>query len=796
MDPDIQLPIDSLRQELLGAAGNGAVVVTAPTGSGKSTQVPRWCVEAGRVLVIEPRRVACRGLAQRVAELEGARLGEEVGYSVRDDNRSNPRTQILFATPGVVLRWLVEAASPDFATIILDEFHERSLDVDLLLALLKARYTGRLIVMSATMQAERVANHLDGTHIHAHGRTYPVEVNHVKGRALLPDIRGLEDRLREALTRAREDTGDVLVFLPGKGEISRAADSLRKFGGFDILQIHGGLSLKEQSHIFAPSKGRRIILATNVAETSITIPRIGIVIDSGLVRRTRYVNGRGFLTLVPVAMDSAEQRAGRAGRTAPGVCYRLWSADARLEPVTPPEIHREALAPLLLAAAACGARPDELPFLDPPKDYAADAAVADLAAIGALDSNLSITKRGQRLFGLPLDASLGSLIVEAKTEGCLESVIDLVAGLAVGRPVFTGENRPVDEEDDLRCAGCDVTAVIRAVREGDPGRHRLNRYVLGEARSISRRLRKAFRLPKASEPAAPIHLKKIIRAALRADLRSAYVARRRRGRVFFGNGGPEVELARESAVNEQNVEGVAVLGSMAVGRGYRDQRIYATCATPLTFQQIAAAGLGVDHIEHASKEGSTLVVRIERVFAGQVIDRREEVPRGELARRAAADMFTGGRLFKQSLATTQDRLDAARLFLALRSAGRTDPDLTAGMWENLTAVPTVEDWALDQFGKLGLSSGDDLALLAEEDLLAPDLPTETRSWLDNNYPRRLALGDAEYAISYDFSKREATLILVSGRRKDPPSTSMLPTLSGLRVKARHHSRVWVLRERR
>ncbi len=796
MTIDVPLPIDAIRDELLEATERGPVVVTAPTGSGKSTQVPRWCAAAGRVLVVEPRRVACRGLAKRVAALEGTGLGDAVGYSVRDDNRSGPDTRILFATPGVVLRLLGEGDLSRYDTVILDEFHERRLDVDLLLALITARFEGRYLVMSATLDAERVARHIRGEHLHAEGRVFPVTSRYVPGKALLPDVRGLEERVHSALDLAREDPGDVLVFLPGKAEIARLADSLRHANDFEVLRIHGGLTLAEQSRVFETGSGRRIILTTNVAETSITIPGIGVVIDSGLVRRTRYVNGRGFLTLQPIGMDSADQRAGRAGRTAPGVSYRLWDDQAKLEKATPPEIHREALAPLLLAAAACDARPEELPFLDPPKEYAVDSATDDLTALCVIDTDGRITERGRRLFGLPLDAPLGNLLVEAEAHGCIEDAIDLVAVLSVGRPLFVGDKRPVLEEDDLRMGGCDAHAFIRAVREGDPKRHRLSLYVLEAARRVRKRLRAAWGLKTEGREQKSIKGGELARAALRADPRSAYVARHRRGRVSFGNGGTEVELARESAIHEEKIKAIAVLGSMAVGLGYRKQRIYVTCAMPLVFSDLVEAGLGEDRVEHATREGSTLVARIERVYAGKVIEKREEIPVGELARRAAADLFLAGRLFPSALASTRERLAAAELFLALRRTKRADTDLDAGVWEEVNKVQTLEKWVQERFSTLGVETGEDIGLLSEEDLLAPKLPRRTQEWLDRKYPLNLRLGDAEYAISYDFSKREATLVMTAGKRKEPPALSTLPTLPGLRVRARHHSKVWVLRERR
>lgn len=788
---DLPLPIDSIRRRVSDALSEGPVVITAPTGSGKSTQVPRWCRERGRVLVVEPRRVACRGLAARVAELEGCELGREVGYAVRDDNRSGPGTSILFATPGVVLRMFDDGASPPFDVLVIDEFHERSLDVDLILALGKSRFEGDLLVMSATMDAERLARHLGGSVVSGEGRTFPVEVRHVPGDAIIPDARGLEGRLSEAIRMALGDPGDILVFLPGKAEIARARDSLSP-GGVEVLELHGGLSLARQSEVFNPGPGRRIILSTNVAETSITVPGVGVVVDSGLVRRTRYVNGRGHLTLVPVAMDSAEQRAGRSGRTAPGVCYRLWSPRAVLEASTPPEIFRESLSPLLLAAGSCHAPLGELPFLDPPRDYALEAARADLVSLGAVDDGGGITPRGRRLFGLPLDAALGNLLVEAEVQGCLDDAVDLVAALAVGRPLFRS-GRPDDPADDLRAGGCDGVSLLRAVREGNSGSHGTHRHLVAEARSIRSRLRRAFDLPK--EHGRKIDRDALVRAALASDPRCAQVARRRKGRVFWGNGsGAEVELAKESAVDDGEGEALAILQTIAMGEGHRRSKIFATCAMPVRLAQLVEAGLGVDRVEHVAREGKGRVTaRVERVFAGKVIDRREEVPLGALAREAVARLLERGSLFAGDVESTRGTLESVDLLRRLRAAGLADADLEMGEWEGAGPVAALSPWLEEKLEDLGLETGDDLALLSNGDFLARPLPERTQVWLDKNYPRELRLGDGAYRAEYDLAKREVTFTMISGTRKDPPSLSVLPTYRGFRVRVRHHSKVWVLK---
>jgi len=499
------------------------VVLSAPTGSGKSTEVPRWC--PGPVLVVEPRRLACRSLATRVAELEGTRLGDGVGYVVRDEHVASDATRIVFATPGMVLR--NRSLLGRARTVILDEFHERSLETDLLLALLLRDRKSGLVVMSATLEGERVAKHVDGVHLKAEGRAYPVSIRYLPGREVLPDAMDLPARVARAVVTAANDPGDILVFVPGKAEIEACADALR--GPFALVPLHGGLPLSEQRRAFEPGRNgaRKVILATNVAETSLTIPGIGVVIDAGLVRQTRYQDGRGYLALTAIADDSAMQRAGRAGRTAPGVCYRLWNSAARLNPTTLPEIHRESLVPLVLTAAAWGERVEALPLLDPPKPYALEAARADLQAWGALQGDAALSACGQGLFELPIDPAHARLLVEARREGCLDDMIDLVAVLSVGRPLFVEGPSDLGLEEDLRLSGCDASAAIRALRAARPSDHNVSSFVVREARAARARLRHTLGLPEHVFEEQTIARDALIRAAITADPRLAHIARRR-----------------------------------------------------------------------------------------------------------------------------------------------------------------------------------------------------------------------------------------------------------------------------
>lgn len=775
------LPVFGARTAFLEALALGPVVLSSPTGSGKSTEVPRWC--PGRVLVIEPRRIACRSLALRVAELEGTRLGEGCGYVVRDERRIGETTRIVFATPGIALRdrGLLSSAG----TIILDEFHERSLEVDLLLALLLAEKRERLVVMSATLAGERVARHVAGRHVRAEGRTYPVDVRHVEGPELLPSPTDLPYRVRAALDAAQRDAGDVLVFLPGKAEIGACMQALDG-APVSVVPLHGGLSLDEQRRAFDATPRRKVILATNVAETSLTVPGVGVVIDTGLVRQTRYHDGRGFLTLGPIAADSADQRAGRAGRTGPGVAYRLWSAKARLDEVTLPEIHRESLVPLVMGALAWGRAVEELPLLDPPKPYALEAARADLRAWDAIAGERALSEEGRTMFSLPVAPAHARLLVAARGEGCLEDAIDLVAALSTGRPMFV--DAP-GGPGDLRASKCDAAALVAAVRAERPSDHGIATLTLTEARQARARLRKSEGLPDAPPRPAPIAREAILRAAIAADPRLVHVARGRG--AFKAEGGPELQLARESAASGlADLEAIVVLETRAFGSG-REQRVLATAAMPAPLSLLARRGLGTDRLGAVTIAGGEVLATIERVLGGRVLATREEVPKGALAEEAFVTLLERGSLFRADVAAARRALARRRLAADLLRVGH--PELTSR--PPMTPPPSLKDWLAGRITALGVESGADLSLLSPRDFEVEPLPYELRELLDRELPDEVDVGDASYRAEYDLDRREVVLEMVKGSRKEPPPSSYLPKLGGLKVSVRSARGLTVVRGR-
>ncbi|MEI7609908.1 MAG: ATP-dependent helicase HrpB, partial [Rhodospirillaceae bacterium] len=430
------LPILPLLPEVTAAlAGAGVAVLQAPPGAGKTTGVPPALLAApwlaGRkIVVLEPRRLAARAAARRMAAEMGEEVGVTVGYRVRFDSRVGPKTRIEVVTDGVFLRQLQEDPTlPEVGAVLFDEFHERRLDGDLVLALcLEARAAVRddlrLLVMSATLDGGPVAELLGGAPlITSEGRGFPVDTVH-----LPPDPRArVEDAVASAVRRAlAEEEGDILAFLPGTAEIRRCLARLEGTVEPSVIlaPLYGDLALADQDQAIKPSPpGRRkVVLATSIAETSLTIEGVRVVVDGGLMRVPRFDPGSGMsrLETVRVSRASADQRRGRAGRTQPGICYRLWpEAEQRaLQPFSPPEILSADLAPLALELAEWGiADAASLCWLDPPPAAALTQARELLQQLGAVDRGGAITAHGREMAALGAHPRLAHLMVKGKALG-------------------------------------------------------------------------------------------------------------------------------------------------------------------------------------------------------------------------------------------------------------------------------------------------------------------------------------------------------------------------------------------
>jgi len=475
------LPITERRQEI-GAAmlAHQVVIVAGETGSGKTTQLPKICLDIGRgvrgtIGHTQPRRLAARTVAQRIADELHSPLGDVVGYTVRFTDQVSDRTLIKLMTDGILLAEIQrDRRLLRYDTLILDEAHERSLNIDFLLGylreLLPRRPDLKVIVTSATIEPQRFAAHFAGAPVvEVSGRTYPVEIRYrplelpishsaqedpddPDDEIIRTETRDEIEAIADAITELEsEPPGDVLVFLSGEREIRDTAEALAGLKHTEVLPLYARLPTAEQQKVFAPHTGRRVVLATNVAETSLTVPGIRYVVDPGNARISRYSRRLKVqrLPIEPISQASAAQRAGRCGRVAPGVCIRLYSEEdfENRSRYTEPEILRTNLASVILQMAALQLGDiEEFPFLDPPDRRSIRDGVQLLQELGAFDQQGMITELGRRLARLPLDPRLGRMILQADTEGCVREILVLAAALTIPDP----RERPVDREEAAR----------------------------------------------------------------------------------------------------------------------------------------------------------------------------------------------------------------------------------------------------------------------------------------------------------------------------------------------------------
>jgi ATP-dependent RNA helicase HrpB len=581
------LPIDPVLPDL-GAAlrQHPGVVLRAPTGAGKTTRVPPALVDAGlaserRLVMLEPRRLAARAAARRMAFERGSAVGDEVGYAVRFDRQFGPRTRILVVTPGILLRMLHDDPFLEsVGVLVFDEFHERGLESDLALGITRlvqqtVRPELRLVVMSATLDTATISEYLgQAPVVISEGRLHPVEVFHEPR----PESRPLPLATAQAVSRLLGQTsGDVLVFLPGLAEIRHTAHELEPLArsqDLAILPLHGDLPPEQQDAALLAQSCRKVVLATNVAETSVTVEGISGVVDTGLARVMVFDPGVGLdrLRLLPISRASAEQRSGRAGRTQPGVCIRLWSAVShRGRPEhTEPEIRRVDLAGAILQLLCLGEK-DVLhfPWLEAPPAATVSQALDLLRRLGALDAG-GVTPLGEMLARLPVHPRLGRLLIEGQRWGQPERVA-LAAALLAERDPFP---RSLDEPRDAagrHATSSDVLDRIEALEafehQGQTSSHLGNlnrnsaRFLLRARDQLLRSLRQEMRwihfpLPSSSEEDRdePVSSDEGVRRALLAAFPDRLARRRepgsRRGVMVGGRG---VRLVPSSGVTESEL---------------------------------------------------------------------------------------------------------------------------------------------------------------------------------------------------------------------------------------------------
>ncbi|MFP2908262.1 ATP-dependent helicase HrpB [Pyxidicoccus sp. 3LFB2] len=592
---DVALPIDPLLPEIVSTLrGARSLVLEAPPGAGKTTRVPRALLEAGlgqgkEIIVLQPRRLPTRLAAQRVAEEIGERVGDTVGYQVRFEDVRSAKTRLSFVTEGVLGRRLLsDPKLKDVGVVVLDEFHERHLSADISLALLRrlqetARPDLKVVVMSATLEAEPIRVYLGGCpSLRSEGRRFDVSVEYLP----TPDERYLDQQVLSGIKRvfANGLDGDVLVFLPGAGEIRRARDACAEFAerhGVDVLPLHGDLSPAEQDRAVRRSPRRKIILSTNVAETSVTIDGVAVVIDAGLARVASHSPWSGLpqLKLSKVSRASAIQRAGRAGRTRAGQCLRLYTQhdfDGRPEQEAP-EIRRMDLTETVLALRASGVTDlAAFPFFEPPPAASLEAAETLLRRLGAVDAKGLVTDVGQRLLRFPVHPRQARVIVEGERRGVGTEAATLAA--LMGERDIRREARANlgsgSRGSAVVSGPSDLLELLERFREAEranfaSGRLHSLSLEAGAVQSVDR-VQKQLRRAVRNQGERP-HRAEDLEQALMLSVLAGYpdrVARRRRPRapelLLFGGG--TVSLSEMSVVQDADLM-VAVDAEERPGRG-------------------------------------------------------------------------------------------------------------------------------------------------------------------------------------------------------------------------------------
>ncbi len=816
------LPISQKREEI-GAAirDHQVVIVCGETGSGKTTQLPKICLDQGRgrrqrIGHTQPRRIAARAVAERIAEELDSELGELVGYKVRFSDRTTPKVAVKLMTDGILLNEIQrDPLLREYDTLILDEAHERSLNVDFLLGYMKRilprRPELRVIITSATIQPEAFADHFGAAPIiEVSGRTYPVEVVY---RPVDEDAEEDNDYDLQLLGAVEETLdygpGDILIFFSGEREIREAGELLERHyrDRLQVLPLFGRLASDDQHRIFSPGAQRRVVLATNIAETSLTVPGVRYVIDTGRARISRF-NPRTKvqrLPIEPISKASAKQRAGRCGRVADGVCTRLYSEEdfEERDDFTPPEILRTNLAAVILQMKVMGLGDlEDFPFLDPPDPRAGRAGLRLLQELGALDEQGQPTELGRRLSRFPVDPRIGRIILAAHDRGCLRAALIIASALSIQDPRERPSDNPeaADQSharfDDPRS---DFLGILKLWDELLSKRESLSRNqfrkwckasflsasrvrewseVHRQLGQICRELR-GMRLPRAQGPVGELDEAgyAALHRALLTGLLSNVGNREEEGSRYRGTANKTFWVFPGSALFRKQPKWIVTAELVETARLYG--RRCAACE-PKWIEEVATHLLKRSHSEPWWDSRSGLVMAKESVsYSGLVLAAGRRVDFGPIDPTAAREIFlrsalTEGRLRKAEalldhnrrliveIADLEDKARRRNIFVGEEALYRLYEQRVPSAVRD---APSFEAWRRRE------ESATQLLRFTREDLVL-----EGAGELDSNdFPHTWRIGELELPLSYHFEPGsqedgvsvEVPLALLGGLRPEP-----------------------------
>ncbi len=701
------------------------------------------------------------------------------------------RLTLFFVTPGIALRWLSEDGLASFDVIVVDEFHERRWDIDLLVAILKQKASHRLVITSATIEGERLAQYLNANRISCEGRTYQVAIEHRANESrALPDIRHLEQRIAEEVNHQLiASHGDILVFLPGKKEIVQCEQALAKNPDIQVVKLHASVSEKERDlalsgrNINTEGNGlRKVILATNVAETSLTIPDIGVVIDSGLERRTVQRNGRTTLMLKSISRASAKQRAGRAGRVMDGICVRLYGEHAALELVTPPELQREELTEPMLAAACCGAPFESLSFLDPIPEKSLNSATQTLLTMEAINSDHQITEHGKKLYPLPIDALYADIVTRIKTKALKEAMVDLTAALSVPARLYQLPNNAEHLEAlaQQEKEGCDLSLLIQIVRGRDYPHLEIDQQALNEAQGLAKQMREVFELPQLEVASRFLRIE-LLKTIVNLHPELVFVRRLKR-KEAFANGVLEVVLGRQNRFPD-NAQAMLVLDTHSLpGRGVKQTLTLATVTAPIPLELIIEAELGEWDQSETRVNDDGVFTEMALVYAGRTITTKLVAAEGKLSLKPIVDLVLKGVQLPGFAKVRTQEIKHWQLYVKL------------GLDEQTQYTPEIENinfelWLIEQLEVLGVTDVSELEMFDHADIPFDGIPSWFYSEFFEKYPFALSLADLQLDVEYLPARKLIYVHYQSGSRKLSPKRWELPTWSGWRIQYKKASRI-------